>query len=271
MRTRRLVLVRRGVYLVPGVDQTWETAVMAAVLVAGDDAVASHSTAARLWGLLDEIRGLAPDDRIHVTAPGLRRLPGVSVHVRALPPSERTGHVDVTVTTVARTLFDLATVLDAGPLGRVTDEALRRRIVDLAQLRRLVAAHGGSGRRRIWPLHQVLAERLPGYDPGANEWELSMDRLWDSLGLPAAERQCWIRAGGRRYRVDRAIVDLRIAVEWVGAGFHGQLDRYRRDRLRISDLAQVGWLVIDIPYGWPERRIRDTVMAAVEQRRATPA
>jgi hypothetical protein len=62
-------------------------------------------------------------------------------------------------------------------------------------------------------LQQVLAERVAGFDPGANDWELRMDRLWDALALPAARRQHVIVTEGGRYRVDRAVVDLRLAVE----------------------------------------------------------
>jgi hypothetical protein len=94
-----------------------------------------------------------------------------------------------------------------------------------------------------------------------------MDRLWDELGLPAAQCQYWIRTGGQRYRVDRAIPELLLAVEWVGAEYHAQTGRYRRDRLRISDLALAGWEVIEVTPGWTPHRLRRTVMAKVAERR----
>lgn len=171
------------------------------------------------------------------------------------------------VTSVARTLVDLADHFDAERLGRCTDEALRRRIVTLKDLRQVYEATRGPGRRRLAAISQVLAARVPGFDPGANDWERRMDDLWDSLGLPQSVRQYEIRCGNRTYRVDRAIVDLHLAVEWVGTEYHGQVGRFRRDRKRISDLAMAGWDVIEVTTDWTEKRVQRTVMAKVQERR----
>jgi len=174
----------------------------------------------------------------------------------------------VPVTTPARTLLDLAGVLDADELGRCTDEALRRRLLSLDELRRVFDRHSGAGRRRLAPVRAVLADRVPGYDPGANDWEQRMDRLWDLLALPPAVRQHTVRVGGHRYRVDRAIPELKLAVEWVGKEFHSLEGRFVRDRLRISDLVQAGWDVIEVTPHWTPKRLRATVMAKVVARRS---
>ncbi len=94
-----------------------------------------------------------------------------------------------------------------------------------------------------------------------------MDDLWDQLGLPAAERQHVIKTKGGRYRVDRAVVDLRLAIEWVGSEFHGQRGRYNRDRLRISDLVQAGWDVVEVTPNWTPERLQRTVLVKVAERR----
>jgi hypothetical protein len=262
----RLTSVRRGVYVLPGAQFTWETAVLAAVLAAGPDAVASHMTAACLWDLFDGSPA-APGSVIHLSGPKDRRLEGVVLHRGARPARERSRRWSVPVTSVARTLFDLASVLDAGQLGRCTDEALRRSLLDLRELRGILEVHAGGGRRRLTPLRQVLSERGSGYDPGASKWEKRMDRLWDELGLPAAKRQYPIVANGTRRRVDRAIPELRLAVEWVGKEYHGQVGRFGRDRLRISDLVQCGWDVLEVTPGWTATRLRATVLAKVAERR----
>jgi len=262
----RLIRFRRGVYQLPGRQPTWETAVMAAVLAAGPRAVASHLTAARLWNLEPD-RSPKSAGAIHITAPGLLRIRGVVAHVREIPPAHRSRAGSVPVTSVARTLVDLAEHFDAERLGRCTDEALRRRIVALNDLRQVYEATRGPGRRRLAAVKEVLAARVPGFDPGANDWERRMDDLWDSLGLPQSVRQYEIRCGSRSYRVDRAIVDLRLAVEWVGTEYHGQVGRFRRDRKRISDLALAGWDVIEVATDWSEKRVQRTVMAKVQERR----
>jgi hypothetical protein len=263
----RLTPIRRGVYLLPGVQVTWETSVLAAVLAAGSHAVASHLTAARLWDLFDGRPPAESDAFIQVTGPTQHRLEGVAVHRRRLDPRERSCRRTVPVTSAARTIFDLATVIDAALLGHCTDEALRRQLLTLGEIHRLLQLHRGPGRRRLDPIHQVLAQRVAGYEPGANDWERRMDRLWDELGLPVAQRQHRIAAGGRRHRVDRAIPELRLAVEWVGKEYHGQVGRFAQDRIRISDLVQAGWDVLEVTPGWTPARLQATVLAKVAERR----
>jgi very-short-patch-repair endonuclease len=264
--TGRATRVRQGVYLLAGGQLTWETVVLAAVLAAGPAAVASHVTAACLWGLFD---GRPPDDvspGIHLIAPKRRDQEGVVAHRQRLGDRDRARRFSVPVTSPARTLFDLSSMVDAGGLGRCTDEALRRGVLDLRRLRRLHDEHAGPGRRRLAPLREVLSDRIPGFDPGANDWERRMDELWDQLGLPSARRQYVIKTEGGRYRVDRAVVELRLAVEWVGNEFHGQRGRYSRDRIRISDLVQAGWDVIEVTPNWAPERLQRTVLAKVAER-----
>jgi hypothetical protein len=267
LAARRLHPVRKGVYRLPGMAPTWESAVLAAVLAAGPDAVASHMSAALLWDLFDGPLPTGLPSAIHVTGTRQRRLRGVRLHRLPLDSRERTRRRSIPVTTPARTLFDLASILDAEALGRCTDEALRRRLLNLGELRGVFEEHTGGGRRRLQPLKAVLADRAPGFDPGANDWELRMDELWDTLGLPAAVRQYPVRVDNRRYRVDRAIPELKLAVEWVGNEFHGLNGRFARDRMRISDLVQAGWDVLEVTPQWTPKRVHETVMAKVAERR----
>jgi predicted transcriptional regulator of viral defense system len=68
-----------GVYRMAGAPRTWHGRVMAAVLAAGPDALASHRTAAHLWGL----DGFQAPGRVDVTVPRHARPPrrsGVIVH-----------------------------------------------------------------------------------------------------------------------------------------------------------------------------------------------
>jgi hypothetical protein len=224
-------------------------------------------SAALLWNLFDGRLPTGAHDAIHIIAPGQHRLAGVRLHRQSLGSRERTRYRSIPVTTPARTLLDLAGMLDADQLGRCTDEALRRRLVTLEELRRVFDRHSGGGRRRLQPLRAVLAIRVPGFDPGANDWEQRMDRLWDMLGLPPAVRQHTVRVGAHHYRVDRAMPELKLAVEWVGKEFHSLQGRFVRDRLRISDLVQAGWDVIEVTPQWTPKRLRATVMAKVAARR----
>jgi hypothetical protein len=261
----RLIRIRRGVYRLCGVAPSWRSMALAAVLAAGDGAVLSHRSAAILWGMFDHRDETGP---LELTTRRLCRLEGVRAHRHGLTPTEVTARHHIPVTTAERTLLDLAESLDLTELGRACDEALRRRIVTLGRLHGVASGHEGSGRRRLHPMHAVLADRIPGYDPGANAWEQRMDRQWDRLGLPPAERQYRIRIGRRTYRPDRAIVDLKIAVDWNGYDPHGLRGNVDRDSDRRAELAAAGWYPLDFTSRSRPDLICRSVLAVVAERRA---
>jgi very-short-patch-repair endonuclease len=268
LRTGRLVPVRPGVHRLCGVPPSWRSTALAAVLAAGEPALLSHRSAGVLWSLFDPNRESGP---LEVTSSRQHRLFGVRAHRQELAESEITKHLDIPVTTAERTLLDLGQSCPAEQLSKLCDEALRREIITVGRLYAVVERHRGRGRRRIEPIREVLADRIPGYDPGANQWEQRMDRLWERLGLPPAERQYRIRVGGRTYRADRAIVGEKIAVEWSGYDPHGFRSNFDYDSDRQSDLAAAGWQVLSFTSNSSPERIVRTVLAVVEQRRQSTA
>jgi hypothetical protein len=260
----RLVRVRRGVYRLLGVETTWQSVAFAAVLAGGVGAVLSHRSGGVLWGLLDRHGETGP---MEIVAPRARSLGGVTVHHQRLVGAEVTRRQGIPVTSAERTLLDLAATTPASELGRLCDEGLRRRIVTLGRLHAVVDGHGGGGRRRLEPIQAVLADRIPGYEPGANDWERGMDRMWDRLGLPAAERQYRLQIGRRTYCPDRAIVDLKIAVDWNGFDLHGRRGNFDRDSDRRAALAAAGWYPLDFTSRSRPEVICRAVLAVVAERR----
>jgi hypothetical protein len=257
--------VRRRVYRMAGVPATWPQIVLAAVLAGGPDAVASHTTAAALWELLPVDRH--GDGTLHVTAPRQLRLAGVSSHVQLLDAGSRRTRMGIPVTAPERTIVDLAGTLASDQLGRYVDDALRRRLIRLERLRRLVDGVSGPGRQPTRPLRLVLADRLPGYDPGGSEWERRMDRLWERLGLPPSERQYPVSAGGRRYVLDRAIPELKIGIEWNGFETHGSTrSAFDHDSDRRADLTAAGWHMVDFTSRSEPERLMAAVTGAIRSR-----
>jgi predicted transcriptional regulator of viral defense system len=121
---RWLVPVRPGVFVVAGAPPTWHQAVMAAVLAAGPQAVASHSTAANLWGLPGVERAAT---ELSTSRPDRRRLDGVVAHrTVAFLDCEHTTLERIPLTTVARTIVDLSGRFSVPKLGRMTDHGLRK-------------------------------------------------------------------------------------------------------------------------------------------------
>jgi len=116
----RLHPVHAGVYAVGRRDLSRLGEVTAAVLACGEEAVASHGTAAELWGF-------GPRSRLEVTVPPGRcpRRPGIVVHRAALADRHRTVRHGIPVTTPARTLVDLAPDRSVEHLERAVNEADR--------------------------------------------------------------------------------------------------------------------------------------------------
>jgi len=201
--TRQGVLapVNRGAYahaaLAAGTarDPAAEQALrVASVLAVGTPcAVGSHLSAAIIHGL--DVLGPAPRRTLAVTHPpgtgsGAGR-PGVRVHVAALPDGHVTVQGGVRVTTVARTVVDVARA-SSFRAGVVTaDSALRAGKTSKAELQAVIADC------RRWP-GIVQAKLVAAFSDGRSESALeSIARVaFGDHGLPAPELQVWV--GGER-------------------------------------------------------------------------
>lgn len=259
-----LEVVRPRVFRLCGAPPSWRCRALAAVLSSGGDALLSHRSAGVVWGLLDHRSQSAFD----ITGSRQNRQPGIRGRVRPVPDGERTIRESIPVTSPARTLVDLAEMTTAPALGRLVDEGLRRRILDLGQLHEAARRRtGGRAGARYEVLTKALAERGIGYDPGANDWEREMDAMWERWDLPPAERQYWIEACGHSYRPDRVIVDLRVTVDWNGREFHGTRSGFNRDSDRRNHLQAAGWRAIDFRYGADPNMVVGTVLQVCEQQR----
>jgi predicted transcriptional regulator of viral defense system len=150
--------VYAGVYRVAGSRVTHEQAVLAAVLAAGGQALASHGTAAEVHGLP------GGDGQIHITVVGRRILvPGVKVHVvTGLQVPDCAVKNGIPVTTVARTIIDLAQILSVVRLEEVLDHALAARLVSLNVLQQRLEKTGTRGRRGAGLLAVLIGVRLDG-------------------------------------------------------------------------------------------------------------
>ena len=109
--------LHRGVYAFGHVTLTAEGRWLAAVLAAGPSAVLSHRSAGALWLVLRS-------RHLEVTVNGQNRPKrGIRIHRSELAPDEITTVRGIPVTTVPRTLLDLATVLPPHQLERAINEA----------------------------------------------------------------------------------------------------------------------------------------------------
>jgi REase_MTES_1575 len=234
--------VRYGVYVVAGTPPTWEQAVLAAVLGAGDGTVASHRTAGALW----ELPGFDREDlEISSERCDQRRLDGVVTHrTNRFLAEEHTRVRRIPVTSPERTLVDVSGRLSVAQLGRAVDDSIRRGILQLEILRRCAAGLRPAPGRHTNKITAVLARRLPGYDPGESGLQMRFARGLVQHGCPEPVIEHPVRLNGKRYRIDLAYPELNLAVEVDGWEWHRTRSAFDRDRARANDLVVAGWTVL---------------------------
>ena len=220
---------------------------LAAALSAGPDVVVSHTTAAALWHLRHSDGHVAG---IHISCDRQVRITGVVSHRTRLRAADRDVTGRVPVTSPERTIVDWAAMpgqLSVEQLGQCVDDAIRRRLVKLERLRDLVdQAATTRGSRSLAAIMKVLSERIPGYRPDDSDFEREMNREWDRLGLPPARRQYRVTVDGHNYRLDRAIVEYRIGIEWDSDRYHSFPSDKDHDSNRRARLTSAGWFIIPV-------------------------
>ncbi len=260
LRTSRLEAVRRGVYRVAGIPETWHQSLLAACLVR-PRSYASFRAAAALW----DLQGFGRDV-LEITVRGsLRaRLDGIVVHESTI---EGPTHLDlregIPVSSVARTLCDLTAVVRPWKVERAVDEALRRKLVSLRTLARVADELAGPGRRRCTVMRGILEHRAPGYHPGESDPERRLADVLVRAGLPAPMPQHWVNVAGRRYRIDLCYPQYGIAIEYDGWDHHKGRQAFDGDRARANDLVVAGLTVLRFTSRSSDQVVVDTVTAAI--------
>jgi very-short-patch-repair endonuclease len=172
----RLHRLYRGVYAVGHRVLRVEGRRLAAVLACGPRAVLSHRSAAAHWGLL-----ATDQTRIDVTAPrGRDGQLGIRVHrARSLDARDTTTHEAIPVTTVARTLLDLAATVRPHHLERAVAQADHLRLYDHRAITDVITRT--NGHRGGSALAQAIA-REPKWT--RSDFEVRFLKLIRDAGLP---------------------------------------------------------------------------------------
>lgn len=150
-------------------------------------------------------------------------------------------------------------------LGRTLDDGLRRRVVRLERLRACVGRLAKSPGRRPAVIHDLLAARLPGYDPGDSDLETRVLRALVAGGLPAPVQQYRLRLSGRPIRLDLAYPDAKLAIELDGWEFHGNRSAFDADRLRSNALVVAGWTPLRFTSRSADEDVARSVAAALHR------
>jgi Transcriptional regulator, AbiEi antitoxin/Protein of unknown function (DUF559)/AbiEi antitoxin C-terminal domain len=232
----RLHVLHRGVYAVGHRALTREGRWMAAVLAAGPGAVLSHRTAAALWAIRE-----ASGSRIEIMAPRERRRPGLVVHCGVLPSDEIDEHEGIPVTTPARTLLDLAAILDEHQLARAAERAEALRLGSPTSLQELLDRYprrpGTPNLKRLVEEHRIV--------PTATRSDLERRFLTflDANDLP---RPLVNEPVDPHTTPDFRWPEQRLIVELDGFETHGTRQAFERDRARDRALTAAGWRVVRV-------------------------
>jgi hypothetical protein len=150
---RRLCRIHQGVYALGRPDLSVKGRWMAAVLACAPGAFLSHVAAAALHTIRATAASLID---VTITRPHLPSRPGLRVHSRTeLTAADVTEAGGIPVTSVPRTLLDLATVLSPPQLERACEQAVLEEVFDLNAISELLAR--SHGRRGVRNLRTVLA------------------------------------------------------------------------------------------------------------------
>lgn len=193
---------------------------------------------------------IRPNSRgiVDVTCPHKSRSwGGIRRHHKALPPDEVTMHAGILVTSVPRTIFDLAATESAEVVGSLIGEMEYRELRDPLSLWDLLDRYP---RRRGCRRVRLALERLQD-EPGGRKRSPLEERFAPFLrdrDLPLPRFNDPIEAGNRRFEVDCHWPGLRQIVELDGWQAHGTRTAFHRDKARDRILTAAGYTVTHITW-----------------------
>jgi len=141
----------------------------------------------------------------------------------------------------ARTWCDLGSLLELADLVAAGDHLIHWRspLLSKQELERAVADYPGRrGRPRLGQALDLLSDRAES----PQESRLRVLLLLGGIDGLAVNHPV-ITSGGYRYRMDLAIPERKVAIEYQG-DYHREVDQYRRDMTRVSRLEADGWYVV---------------------------
>lgn len=245
----RIHRLRRGVYTNGPGDTAIEQVAAAAVRM---EAVASHETAAALWG----IPTLGRWQQVQVTRArrcqgATREYDGTVLYHARLDGDHVTVHRGVPMTTPARTVMDIARNRSFRAGVVAADAALRMRLCDADELLAVATAC------RRWPGVKRARQVTAFADPRAGSPLESISRVaFHHYGLPRPILQAVV---GGYDEVDFLWERFRVIGEADGMSKYTTPEVLRDEKLRQEGLAQLGFTVFR--WTWPEAYRRPDALA----------
>ncbi len=256
-------LVHPSVYRLAASPATFEQRLLAACWATGPQSVASHASAAWLWGLLPQ-----PPDHPTITVPASQhpRPAGVEIHRLDIDPTRISFRSGIPCTNPLRALVDLAATADHRTVVSAVDQALSTRLVSGKALDAELERRTARGRRGVRALRQILVGRGVIGAPAASVLEREARRLLDKWGIPITGSEVAAGPDGR-YRLDYMLLPP-VAMEVDGYTHHWSpeakaADEARRNQLRLGGLFLLVYTWIDLRA--EQRRVYQEITTALSR------
>jgi very-short-patch-repair endonuclease len=252
----------RGVFAYGHRAITQDSRWMAAVLALGPHAVLSHRSAGQIWGLVPR-SGIAPEVTRPTRAKGRSHL---VVHRGSLPPDEVVRVRGIPVTSVPRTMFDLAGMLKEREVERAWNEMEVRGYTDRLSVPHLLERY--PGRKGSVLLTRLANRKALPVGITRNDLEEAFLALIDRFELPRPRMNAHLAVRGRFYEIDCLWEDRMVAIELDGGAAHGTTKAFQEDRERDRILTAEGYTTSRIT--WDHIHQTPTEVASDLQRILTP-
>jgi hypothetical protein len=267
VKSKRLIPLFSGVYGV-GHDVIsrrgwWH----AGLLSAGPGAVLSHTTAAAVWDLMqprervEVLRGFNREKRRNGQPRPPSYAPTLIVHrSRRRPSIDFTIQEGVPVTTVERTLLNLAAILPDPQIRSMVAEAERRGILDWNRFRSF--ADLGPG----WPGIGKLCSLIDEWEPQVALTKSALERMFIEFCLDQAIPLPQVNVNVCGWEVDCFWPEARLIVELDGFEYHSDRETFEKDRKRDAIHRAAGYEVNRVTYRQLKHEaayVRDVVLKPV--------
>ena len=246
-----------GVLRLIGSPLTPEQRIMCGVLGTGVNAVASHGSAAYLWGGLHSIPDGPVDALTRRDERGHRSRDDCRVHRpvdwRDVGSAKR---ANIPVTHPVRTLIDLGATCP-GLVKFAVERMVIAGHVTPDGLRRSLAQHARQGRGGVVALRQVLAEWSFGDEVPDSVLEVRFSDLLVRQNLPPAA----FHHHTQGYILDAAWPDRWVAAEVDGWSKYSQRQQFQKQVERDALLESMGWRIFH--FTWHDVTKRERYVAHV--------
>lgn len=256
VRDGQLRQIDDHVFVVPGSPPTWHQRIWIELQRSASPSIVGFRTASQLH----HVGRLTTGDVDVLELESTKHRPGArSLHRSTRIPGWQVTAVDgVPVTTVTRTVFDLASLvssarrrrglvaLTAVQVERALDDAIARG-VPLPQFERVLASLAGRGRAGTCLMRELLLDRSAGEAATESELEDLVEAVLSEFGIALPTRQ--VSVGGTEApvgRVDFVFRPERVVLEADGRRHHTALLDAEADRWRDLELAAAGYVAIRV-------------------------